>query len=173
MWPWRQQLQPRCCILQAAAVRPFCLRMDTIPHCCRLVCNLQLSDRLFMSFLLHLLSSTVEPGCGSIGSLHEHTPCCKHAPPQASHAGHVLSQDPELPAVLIGMEGADKRLNTAFQRPGMLAGAAAWDPDAVPVLCTLAFARTRALLAEGSHEAWDRTRSLLQPVTMECVRCVQ
>jgi hypothetical protein len=74
-----------------------------------------------------------------------------------------------LPAVMGALRDAGNQLGTALRRPGLLAAAAAWDPDAVPALCILALGS-----ASRSSAAAPKQRSslhlLLQPATMECLR---
>ena len=63
------------------------------------------------------------------------------------------------------------QLGRAVRRTGLAAAAAAWDPNAVPVLC---------ILAEACHEMPTAThqdpllpRVLLRPSALECLRCAQ
>ena len=76
-----------------------------------------------------------------------------------------------LPGILAGLRAAGHQLGTVLRRPGMLAATAAWDPDAVPALCILALgSASRSSAAEPQTPS--KLCSLLQPATMECLRCV-
>ena len=89
-----------------------------------------------------------------------------------------MSQDQELQdplaEVLDGLRGADKRLGMAFGRPGILAELAALDPDATPVLSTLALASLdrQAFLSGTQHDELSCIPLALQPATVECLRSV-
>ena len=76
-----------------------------------------------------------------------------------------------LPAVLATLHNVGNELGTALRRPGMLAAAAAWDPDAVPALCILALGSASSSSAAASKKP-SSLHSLLQPATIECLRYV-
>ena len=75
-----------------------------------------------------------------------------------------------LPAVMGALRDAGNQLGTALRRLGLLAAAAAWDPDAVPALCILALGSASRYSA-ASPQKPNSLRSLLQPATTECLRC--
>jgi hypothetical protein len=76
-----------------------------------------------------------------------------------------------LPPVLAALRDAGNQLGTALRRPGLMAAAAAWDPDAVPALCIL----TLGSASRSSTAAPQKPSGLLlllQPAAMECLRYV-
>ena len=74
-----------------------------------------------------------------------------------------------LPAIMVGLRGAEEWLAKALRRTGMVAAAAAWDPDAVPALCILALGIATQVAQSVPHKP---SCSALQPATVECLRCV-
>jgi hypothetical protein len=73
--------------------------------------------------------------------------------------------------VLAGLSGASVCLGTAFQRPGLLAASAAWDPDAAAALCILAMASDANDPAADPDELPTCLR--MRPALADCLRHVQ
>lgn len=73
--------------------------------------------------------------------------------------------------VLAGLCGASVCLGTAFQRPGVLAASAAWDPDAAAALCILAVASAANDPAADPDELPTCLR--MRPALADCLRHVQ
>ena len=73
-----------------------------------------------------------------------------------------------LSAAFAAVSCAGKQLGGALRLPGMVAAAAARDPDAIPAVCILAAACHTALASELGGRVGD-PRSLLQPATMHCL----
>jgi hypothetical protein len=75
------------------------------------------------------------------------------------------------PAVQAALRDAGHQLGTALRRPGMVAAAASWDHDAVPALCILTLG-SASRSSTAAPQKLSGLRSLLQPATIECLRCV-
>ena len=78
--------------------------------------------------------------------------------PHQDSLSHVLA------GLLLNHPG--ERLGEAVRRPGMMAAAAAWDPDAVPALCILTLAGDD-MTPDLRRTPSRRPRQLLQPATLE------
>ena len=77
-------------------------------------------------------------------------------------------QEP-LAVTFSALASAGAQLGNAVLRPGVLAAAAAWDPDAVPALCILTMASHNSLTTELDGRS-AHPRYMLQPAVMECLR---
>ena len=76
-----------------------------------------------------------------------------------------------LRGILNALCDAGIQLGAALRRPGLLAAAVAWDPDAVPALCILTLGSASRSSAAAPKKP-SSLHSLLQPATMECLRYV-
>lgn len=182
MWPWRQQLRPRC--TPASATLPWCnftscwiaiglLALRARPPALRpAAVSLTGGLPLVVPYTWCKAAETVRCVLQSL-----HRPCHLSTLKQVLDTGPAMTQDQELQdplaEVLGGLRDADKRLGVAFGRPGMLAELAARDQFATPVLCALALANRngRGLPTRQRHDAWCCVPLPLLPATVECLRC--